>query len=416
MGVYDIITILVVIAAVFNYINANYLKLPSTIGLMIQALVLSIVLLLSGNIFPALPEEGMRFLNSINFTEVTLNIMLSFLLFAGALHVDLRELRHQLFPILSMALVGTIISTFVIGTLMYYIMPLIGVPLDYTICLLFGTLISPTDPIAVLAMLKKTKVPKSLEVKIAGESLFNDGIGVVLFLTMLRIVQKGLGEFEPGEAGLLFVEEVFGGVLLGAALGLLGFYALKATDNKYSQVEILITLALVMGGTRLALLLHVSAPLAMVICGLFLGNEGRNPKLADIKGSYVTQFWNLLDEILNAILFILIGLEILVITFEYSFLLAGAIAIAIVLIGRLSGVGIPVLTLRKVHGFQPNTIKILTWGGLRGGISVALALSLPSSLPQKELIVSITYCVVVFSILVQGLTINKVIKGGQEDM
>ncbi|MEM9894956.1 MAG: sodium:proton antiporter [Bacteroidota bacterium] len=426
MSILELITLLIFFAAAFTLINITVLKLPSTIGLMLIALIMSITILTLGFFFPALTESAGGIIAEFDFEEVLMNVMLNFLLFAGALSIDLNKLMEEKVPVLVLATLGTLMSTFLVGYLVYYIFPLVGYEIDFIYCLLFGALISPTDPIAVLALTKKAGLSKKLEIKIAGESLFNDGVGVVVFLTILGIAKAqagiheagghGAGEITAGSVALLFSVEVFGGLLLGAALGFIGFKLLNFIDNDHVELEVLVTLTLVMVGGRISEMIHVSAPLAMVVLGLFIGNQGRDEALANATGEYVFKFWHLLDEALNAILFILIGLEILVIadSFTMNNLLIGGIGILIVLFARFMGVSIPVTIMKSKRTFEPKTIQILTWGGLRGGISVALALSLSDfewiDSGIKETILFTTYCVVVFSILVQGLTIGALLK------
>jgi CPA1 family monovalent cation:H+ antiporter len=408
-------TLLIFLAAVFTLINITLLKLPSTIGLMAIALVSSFIILILGYMVPPILEGAGRIIKEFDFKEVLLNVMLNFLLFAGALSVDLNQLLKEKVPVIVLATVGTLMSTFIVGYLMFFAFPLVGKEVDIIYCLLFGALISPTDPIAVLSLVKKFGLVKSLEIKIAGESLFNDGVGVVIFLTILNLAspEHGHGGTDAASIVMLFVKEVFGGLLLGAVFGFLGFKLLDFIDNDHVELEVLVTLTLVMVGGRIAELLHVSGPLAMVVMGLFIGNEGRSEHLANATGEYVFKFWHLLDEALNAILFILIGLEMIVIaqSFETEFIWIGAMAIVVVLTARFISISLPV-TVMELFGrkFEPKSIIILTWGGLRGGISVALALSLSNDLPVKDLIGSATYAVVVFSILVQGLTIEKILK------
>ncbi|MEL6533849.1 MAG: sodium:proton antiporter [Bacteroidota bacterium] len=404
----DIVALLLLLASIFTYINIKFLKLPTSIGLMVQALGLSSILLLLGTFVPSIPEFARNTLDQLNFSDLLLNLMLSFLLFAGALSTHLEKLKEEMWPILTLATVGILITTAIIGTSIWLILPLLGLEVDFIHCLLFGALISPTDPIAVLAMLKNMKVSKSLEIKIAGESLFNDGIGVVVFLTLLHLAEPGGEEITGGEIALLFGQEVVGGLVLGGILGYLLFHAFRVVDTQHVELEVLMTLAGVIGGTQLAHVFHVSAPLAMVVAGLFIGNEGRDLKMAEYKSEYIIKFWHLLDEVLNAILFMLIGLEMLILVLDGRYLWAGLIAILITLLSRLVGVGVPIRILRRKRTFEKGTIRILTWGGLRGGISVALALSLPS-IPEKGLLVSITYIVVIFSIVVQGLTLRPFI-------
>lgn len=426
MSILDLITLLIFMAAVFTLINITVLKLPSTIGLMAIALMMSVVILGLGFVFPAVTGAAEHIVEAFDFKEVLLGVMLNFLLFAGALSVNLNTLLEERLPVLILATVGTLLSTFIVGFLVYYIFPLLGIEIDLIYCLLFGALISPTDPIAVLALVKEYAISKKLEIKIAGESLFNDGVGVVVFLTILNIASHefgggsgghgGGGEITTASVAMLFGQEVIGGVLMGAVFGFLGFKLLDFIDNDHVELEVLVTLTLVMVGGRIAELVHVSGPLAMVVMGLFIGNEGRDEKLANATGEYVFKFWHLLDEALNAILFILVGLEMIVIanTFSIDSILVGIVGVLIVLTARLIGVSVPVSIMSIWRKFEPKTIAILTWGGLRGGISVALALSLSEfewiEPGIKETILFVTYCCVVFSILVQGLTIGKLLK------
>jgi len=353
-------------------------------------------------------------MDEYSFSDILFKVMLSFLLFAGALDLDLHALGKEKWTILILATLGVLISTFFVGFAIFYALPLIGLELDFLYCLLFGALISPTDPIAVLAMIKKTKVAKSLESQIAGESLFNDGIGVVVFLTILGIAFSPEPNITPGEVAMLFGEEVIGGILLGALFGYVGLKLLLIIDNEHTEIEVLVTLSMVLGGASIAEILHVSSPLAMVVMGLFVGNKGRSKHLEEAAGEYVYKFWHLMDESMNAILFILIGLQIIQINWELDFFIASAIAIVIVLTSRFVSVGLPISTMRLTKNFPKYTIRILTWSGLRGGISVALALSLYDKAKEFtvpdgviDLIVVMTYCVVLFSIVVQGLTIPK---------
>ena len=432
MSILDLITLLIFLAAVFTLINITILKLPSTIGLMAIALMMSVVILGLGWIFPTVTHAAELVVEEFDFQEVLLGVMLNFLLFAGALSVNLKKLLEERVPVIVLATVGTILSTFIVGMLVYYIFPLLGVKIDLIYCLLFGALISPTDPIAVLALVKKAGLSKNLEIKIAGESLFNDGVGVVVFLTILGVAQSMTGTsgaevseaahgasasgFDGAQVALLFGQEVIGGLLMGALFGYLGFKVLNFIDNDHVELEVLVTLTLVMVGGRIAEMLHVSAPLAMVVMGLFIGNEGRDEKLANATGEYVFKFWHLLDEALNAILFILVGLEMIVIanTFSLGTLWVGMAGVVIVLFARLVGVVIPIKAMSFFRTFEPGTIAILTWGGLRGGISVALALSLSDftwiAPMVKETILFTTYSCVVFSILVQGLTMGSLLK------
>ncbi|MEM7551092.1 MAG: sodium:proton antiporter [Bacteroidota bacterium] len=424
MSALDLITLLVVLAAAFTYLNIHFLKLPSTIGLMILAMTMSVTIIIAGYFIPELQQAAIDIMTKFEFTEVLLNVMLSFLLFAGALEVDLKTLREEKWTILLLATAGVLISTFIVGSLMYYVFSLMELPVEFIICLLFGALISPTDPIAVLSLVKKLGVSKNMEIKIAGESLFNDGIGVVVFLTIFGIAFPELSGHGGGhDEGInplsvltLFLVEVGGGLSLGLALGWVGFQLLKIISNDHVELEVLITLSLVMAGTKTAELIHVSGPLAMVVMGLFLSQKGSVQKEEKVTGEYVYKFWHLVDEALNAILFILIGLEMIYIStkFRVDYFTVGMIGIGVVLLGRLIGVWLPIMFLSIKRKFEKFTISILTWGGLRGGISVALALSLPeyevNGYDVTGLIIALTYSVVVFSILVQGLTIGKLVK------
>ena len=405
MSLFEIISLLLCLAAAFAYINYKYIKLPTTIGIMLLSLLFSLVLLLFGEFGFSLDEQATNLVKSIDFNEALLHGMLSFLLFAGALHVNINDLREQKWVIATLATVGVISSTFIIGTAMYYILHWLNIPVEYVYCLVFGALISPTDPIAVMGILKIVGAPKTLETKIAGESLFNDGVGVVVFLVLLGIATGG-DEMTAAHVIQLFSVEAIGGIFFGLGLGFLGFFMLRGVDNY--QVEALITLALVSGGYAFAESIHVSAPIAIVVAGLFIGNQGRTLAMSDNTRERLDDFWELIDEILNAILFLLIGVELLILTFTQQFMLAGLLAIPVVLLSRWICVGTPIQIMRKYRTFTPHAIKILTWGGLRGGISVALALSIPPG-PARQPLLVITYFVVVFSILVQGLTIKKVL-------
>ena len=409
MGVLDVITLLIFMAAIFSLVNISLLKLPSTIGLMVIALVMSIAITLLGKIYQPISNVAFHVMEEFDFKDVLLHVMLSFLLFAGAISINLKKLLEEKWPIFILATVGVMVSTFLVGTMLFYALDTIGYHVDYIHCLLFGALISPTDPIAVLALVKKAGLSKNLEIKIAGESLFNDGIGVVVFLTLLGMAESG--SVSASSVSLLLLQEVLGGIALGSLLGFMGFKLLDAIDNDHVELEVLVTLSLVLGGNRIAEAVHVSGPLAMVVMGLFIGNQGRSERYATATGEYVYKFWHLLDETMNAILFILIGFEMIVISHKYTieYLAIGLIVIVIVLLARFIGVAVPILSMSIFRKFEKGTIPILWWGGLRGGLSVAMALSLPESIPAKDMIVSTTYSVVVFSILFQGLTINKLV-------
>ena len=406
MELFSLITILVVLSAIFAYLNERFVKLPYTIGAMVMAIAMSVVLTVAGWVNEDWTNPLRAVVEGIDFSKILLEVMLSFLLFAGALHTNFNQLRVQRGPILLFATFGVILSTFLIGTAMYYMLPMIGLQVDFIYCLLFGSLISPTDPIAVLGILKKVGVPKKLETKIVGESLFNDGIGVVVFLTIFAIAQAGLDNITVAEIGLLFLEEVLGGIVLGLILGWIAFRLMKSIDD-YS-VEVLITMAIVMGGYLLAQKLHFSGPLAVVVAGLIVGHDTvRGSSMSETTEIYVDKFWETSDALLNGILFVLIGLEILILPYESTYVTAGLIAIPIILLARFASLSIPIFFYKEKLEFVPNTGAIMTWGGLRGGISIALAMTLTSTMERDPILV-ITYIVVVFSIVIQGLTIGKV--------
>jgi CPA1 family monovalent cation:H+ antiporter len=408
MNALDTAAILLTLAAVFGYINHRVFKLPTSIGILLIGLGISLLLLLFGG--DHLRESADSFVSQIDFNRTVMEVMLSFLLFAGALHVNLGDLRDQKWVVAILASVGLVLSTFLVGTASYFVFSWTGLNVPYLWCLVFGALISPTDPVAVLGILKKAGVPKSLETKITGESLFNDGVGVVVYLVLVGLA-AGQQDASVVSVGKLFLLEVGGGVLLGGGVGYLAYWMLKTIDNY--QVEILITLALVTGGYQLASSWHLSGPLAMVVAGLMIGNQGRLMAMSDTTRKHLDLFWELIDEVLNALLFLLIGLEIFVLAWSGKALIAGVILIGVVLASRMIAVSLPVVVLKRTRTFSPGVIRILTWGGLRGGISVALALALPKdeSLEEgaRQAILMATYVIVIFSIAVQGLTLKPVI-------
>lgn len=400
---FSLIAILISLAAIFSYINFRLIKLPTTIGILLITILTSLVIVILGLFgLGEIHVKAAYALNRIDFNKTLMNGMLSFLLFAGALHVNLEDLSKHKYIIIILATFGIIANTFIVGSLAWLVFALVNIKLSYIYCLLFGALIAPTDPIAVIGILKKAGVSKSLETKITGESLFNDGVAVVVFLILLEIATGG-HEVTFQHISFLFIEEAVGGIVFGFVTGMIAFFMLKAVDNY--QVEILVTLALVMGGYALANMLHVSGPIAVVVAGLLIGNKGRLLAMSEKTRGHLDSFWELIDEVLNAVLFLMIGMEVLVVTIKINYLIAGLIMIPIVLIARFISVGVPVTLMRFLKEFSPNAIKILTWGGLRGGISVALALSLPAG-ESREVLLTITYIIVVFSIVAQGLTIG----------
>ena len=408
MDYFLIITTLVVLAAVFGYLNVRFLKLPNSIGLMVITIVFTSAVLALSSFDSTLLNAEKYIITHIDFKTVLLDIMLSFLLFAGALHTNFEQLKVQRWPVLIFATLGVLVSTFLVATAMFYCLQWLGLQVDYIYCLLFGALISPTDPIAVLGILKQAGVPKKLETKIVGESLFNDGVGVVIFLTIFQIASTGGADIEPIEIIKLFGEEVIGGILLGLLLGWITYRLMRSIDDY--DIEVVITLAAVMGGTVIAQKFHLSAPLAMVTTGLIVGNSTvRQSAMSEITESYVDKFWELIDILLNTILFVLIGMEMLVLALEGNYIIAGLIAIPIVLVCRFTSLLFPINFFKKRLDFVPNTNLIMTWGGLRGGISIALALGLTQEM-HRDLFLVITYVIVVFSIIVQGLTVGKLVK------
>jgi Na+:H+ antiporter len=404
MEIYNIITVIILLAAVFGYINHRFIKLPGTIGIMLISLIASLAVIGIGNIYPEFFTQTIQSVSAIDFNTIVLKVMLSFLLFAAAIHIDVKKLRSERMSIITFSTIGVFISTVTVGALFFATTSAFGLRVNFLYCLLFGALISPTDPIAVVGILKKAKIPVSLETKISGESLFNDGVGVVLFITFYEIAKIGFENTSIWNILWLFGREAGGGLLLGWLLGYLCFYMLKSINNYV--VEVMITLAAVMGGYSLAEQLHVSGPLAMVMAGLITGNKSMDYGVSDITKDYLNKFWEMVDEVMNAILFLLIGFEMLIVPFNLTLLWLGCIAIVIVLFARLISVWLPILVLKRKSSFENNAIPILTWGALRGGISVALALSLPKYM-YGEMFVTITYIVVLFSIVGQGLTIGR---------
>jgi len=418
MSLFDIAAILIGLSALFGYVNYRFLKLPHTIGLVVVALLASGVIVMVDALFSAAHIAALvtDFLTRIDFNNALMNGMLSFLLFAGAVHVDLGALAQRKWSIGLMASAGVLISTFVIGGTMWIAMGLLGIEIPFLWVLVFGALISPTDPVAVLGILKTVTIPRSLQAKIAGESLFNDGVGVVVFTIIVAIALSASGAGANESIGIaevirLFVWEAVVGAIFGFVMGYGAYLAMRVIDEH--NIEVLITLALVMVTYSISIHLHISGPIAVVIAGLLIGNHGAKFAMSENTRTHVFQFWELIDEILNSVLFLLIGLEVLVVGRNTEFIPVAIAAIPVVLMARWVAVAIPISLLSIRAAFTPGAIRILTWGGFRGGISVALALSLPA-VPQKPAIVAMTYGVVVFSIIVQGLTmkplVNRLIK------
>jgi CPA1 family monovalent cation:H+ antiporter len=422
MNLLELTTFLLLLATLFSIINLRILKLPQTIGLMILAIFLSLGILVVGFVVPDVLALATSLTAQFDFSVLLIDVMLPFLLFAGAISVDVHELLKDKVTILFLASFGVVFSTFAVGSGLFWLLsqPFFGIDplgLTYIDCLLFGALVAPTDPIAVLAMIKKMNLSKVTETQIAGESLFNDGIGVVVFLTLLSMKLEGIENITLQSVGGLFATEVIGGILLGAFMGYLGLRLVKYIENKYVELEVLITLSLVLLVPVISHIFHFSAVLGVVVMGLFLNQNIDTDKKAEgvqkAMGDYVYKFWHLVDETLNAILFILIGLEILPIlqNFDMSYLSIILLVIILVVVSRGIGVFIPIKLLSFKKTFEKNTALIITWGGLRGGLSIALALNLPDSIGTgKELILILTYGVVLFTIMVQGLTLKKIVK------
>lgn len=425
MSLLTISAVLLSLAGLFAWINQRFLRLPVTIGLMVLALVNALGLLLLQRVAPAWTAPAEQMMASIDFDKTLMHGMLGYLLFAGALHVDLNKLKNQRLVIFLLATVGVLVTTVLVGGAAWLVTNALGLEVPVIYCLIFGSVIAPTDPIAVLAILKKVGAPKSIEIKLAGESLFNDGISVVVFLGLVRIAAPGavvpavehdLTEEiieQAATMGELFLVEVGGGMLAGFVLGALLLVLMSAIDDY--KTEILLTIAGVTGGYVLCTHLHISGPLAMVIAGLFLGHRGRISAMSEQTARRMDDFWELLDEILNAVLFVLIGLEVLIITLEPTYLLAGAVMIPLTVLARFLSVGSMMFWLRRAQPLTPGVTRVLSWAGLRGGVSVALALSLKSKLAGDlsvvgDALVTMAYVVVCFSIIGQGLTIGPLLR------
>jgi len=407
MSLLTISSILITVSALFAYVNHRTIKLPTTIGIMVISLLFSVVLVVLGKLGLSGGVDMARgIVSQIEFDTALLNGMLAFLLFAGAMHIDLNELLKSKWIIGLLASFGVVLSTFLVAGAAYLVFSLVGINMPFLYCLLFGSLIAPTDPVAVMGVLKTAGASKSLETKIAGESLFNDGVAIVVFMTIFGIAING-APLSAQHIAVLFVQEAIGGALFGFACGWVVLQMLKRVDNY--QVEVLLTLALVAGGATGAAALHLSAPIAIVVAGLMIGNHGKRDAMSKTTIQHLDTFWELVDEILNAILFLLIGIEVVLITFNGPIWIAGLILTVCALAARMFAVSIPVTLLKLKRDFHPHIIKILTWGGLRGGISVALALSIPPS-PERDVIVAITYVIVVISIVLQGLTVGRLVK------
>ncbi len=404
---------MIVLTAAFSVFNARFMKLPQTIGLTILGAVASGAIIVVSWLFPQLHLDfwAKRFVAGLDFKSTLLDGMLSFLLFAGAFGIDLRDMRKGRWPILALATIGTLLSTLIVGFGLKGLLLVVGPDMPLVWCLVFGALISPTDPVAVIAILKDAWLPPAIQATIAAESLFNDGVGVVVF-TILVAAATGGSPLTLGNAAWLFAREAGGGVAFGVVIGAAAFYTMRGISDFVT--EVLITLAVVMGGYALAEVLHVSGPVAMAVAGLIMGNQGVRYAMSERAKEHVVGFWLVADEILNSVLFLLIGLEAIAVWHENRIMLVALATIPIVLAARFLSVGAPLLALFAVHRLGRAALPILTWGGLRGGISIALALSIPGA-PDQALILACTYVVVVFSVLVQGSTIGRLARRYQPD-
>jgi len=404
MGYYYLFTALIFLTALFTYINFKFIKWPATIAVMVFSLLCSVLLLVFRQFFPSLTIAVAQSISAINFHDLVMRILLGFLLFAGAYHTNIFQFEKELKPVLSLAVISTTVSTFCVGTLLYLVFLLLHIDISYINCLLFGALISPTDPIAALGILRKIGAPRTFEQKITGESLFNDGIAIVLFTTLMDMAQQNVMGNVFVSAIQLFLKEAGGGLLYGGVLGLIGFFTLKSTDSY--KVAILITLTMAMAGYTFAYIIHVSAPISIVVAGLIC-SRSKSIVFTREDQDYVSTFWNLIDGFLNVVLFLLMGFEMLVINVNWIIFVIGVLCIAILLLSRFVSLLIPYYMHRNY--FERNTLILLTWGGMRGAVSIALALSLPEALHRNEFL-PITYLVAIFSITVQGLTIGKMVK------
>ena len=407
MDTFTTIAVLFTISAFISYINHRFVKLPGTIGIMVIAIVISLFILITGKLVPEAYKFIKELTSSIDFTKALLDVMLAFLLFASALHFDVEKLKTHKIPVLILSTVGVLGSTAIFGLLFFFTLPLFGIDVPMLYCLLFGALISPTDPVAVLSVLKKSKIPKSLETIIAGESLFNDGVGILLFVTLRELTENTETTFSWSHSAQLFVQEVFGGIALGLVLALICIQLIRKSNEL--QIILMITISMVMGISVLGSLFHVSIPLAAVVAGLTLSNmkPGENEEAIRLK-DLVDKIWGLIDDLMNTILFVLIGLQIVSITFYSAYWLISLLSVVFVLVARAVSITLPSVVLGRTLELPYKRIAIIIWAGLRGGISVALALSLPDS-EFKPMIVSVSYVIVIFSIIVQGLTLNKVV-------
>ena len=406
MDLFIIIALLVIVSAIYSYINARFIRLPGTIGIITIAVIVSVITLIVDKSDPYVARYLTLLAKNIDFSKVVLDIMLGFLLFAGALNIDTQKLRREMKPVMILSTVGVIISTAVFGLLFHYVGLLFDIHVNLIYCFLFGALISPTDPVAVGAVIKGSKLPAHLEMIITGESLFNDGVGLVLFITLLEITRTGTDNINFANTAILFVREVFGGIALGVLMGFIAYRLMRSITD--FQTIVLVSLALVMSISLICIYAGLSVPLAVVAAGLFMSNRSINTDVKEHSHEALEKFWKLVDEMLNTILFVMLGLQMINLSFITNYFITGGIAILLMLIARWISITLPVTFLKRSLQINYGSVNILTWAGLRGGISIALALSLPHSI-YREIILAGSYFVVIFSIVVQGLTLNKVI-------
>jgi len=406
MGLFPIIALLVIVSAFYSYVNARFIKLPGTIGIITIAIIVSLATIIIDKLDPSIAGHLTILAKNINFSTTVLNIMLGFLLFAGSFNSNTKRLKRELRPVFILSTLSVILSAAVFGALFYYVTMVFHIHMSFIYCFLFGALISPTDPVAVGAIIKNSKLPVHLSTIISGESLFNDGVGLVLFVTILEAIRSGVDNISFANTLLLFAREVFGGLALGLFLGFIAFRLMRSITD--FQTIVLVSLSLVMSISVIATYLHLSIPLAAVAAGLFTGGRTINLDEKERSHEALEKFWQLTDEMLNTILFVMIGLQMVNLPYITNYWLTGGIAIVLILVARWMSILLPLTFLRHSLNVNYKSINILTWAGVRGGISIALALSLPPS-PYRHVILCGSYFVVIFSIVIQGLTLNKVI-------
>jgi CPA1 family monovalent cation:H+ antiporter len=412
MGLFLIIALLIIVSAFYSYINARYIKLPGTIGIITIAIIVSVITIIIDKLDPAVARYLTLLAKHINFSGTVLNIMLGFLLFAGSFNSNTKRLKKELRPVFVLSTLSVILSTVAFGVLFYYGTLLFNIHMSFVYCLLFGALISPTDPVAVGAIIKNSKLPPNLATIISGESLFNDGVGLVLFITLLEVINSGIDNVSFAQTALLFLKEVFGGIALGILIGFIAFRLMKSITD--FQTIVLVSLSVVMSVSLIASYLGLSIPLAVVSAGLFMGNRTINADEKERSHEALEKFWQLIDEMLNTILFVMIGLQMVNLPYITNYWLTGGIAIVLILIARWLSILLPLTFLRRSLNVNFKNINILTWAGVRGGISIALALSLPAS-PYRHIILCGSYFIVIFSIVIQGLTLNKLINSSLKE-